>query len=708
MTNNEHVRADDDVSARQTHATTRRAAIAGAAAGAAAVVIGMPDTATAETFTDEEVRVVQDDDTDLAFVSQKTGESYEAWRTTINGHIEWIDQSTGDMKIRLEEVDVVVPDIEGTTDLQVRVLRIVGQSGELPALRINDGTLWQGTHDETEILTYSGTSDRSQVVSIGYSQTGGEERRGVLQFLRNNGDPYSTTPEDQWGEPTEGQNLAEIAAGGYNGKDVEVRPRSTNGGHIFAKASSNWSFDPSKNMGVDWAIDAGRPTGGDPLPLIFLYGNSRAQLSASDSPLGDYQLIVANDTGATATSDLGEGLPGDVVIAAKGAPTQTGDLYQALDSDDDIVFRVTPDGKVSIATDTISSGATLDVNGDVHLSGETSRTIKVADSLTANTAGGSLQLKGAAGGSGNSAGGGVIATAGNGSGSGAGGVAFYLGGAGTGTGAGGAAGISGGDGSGGAAGGLGILRGGGGTIGGNTIIDGGNGSSTKGNVLILTSYTGQKLGIGVSSPTAAAHIQAGSSSANTAPLKVNSGTKMSTAEAGALEYDNNWRLTRANDIRFGVGGTLFDFFADAGNTSTTETTLYTCSLPANLFALDGDKVFAEYTGTLVGSGATKALKVKVGGNAIFDSTALTFPSGTWSWNLRVILIRDGSNSLRCSTSATMTGATPSAGTGYFALGSLTLSSALTLAVTGTAGTGGATNDIVAKLGTVRYAPKGES
>jgi hypothetical protein len=44
-------------------------------------------------------------------------------------------------------------------------------------------------------------------------------------------------------------------------------------------------------------------------------------------------------------------------------------------------------------------------------------------------------------------------------------------------------------------------------------------------------------GMGVVSPTAVLHLKAGTATASTAPLKFNSGTNLTTAEAGAMEYD---------------------------------------------------------------------------------------------------------------------------------------------------------------------------
>lgn len=48
--------------------------------------------------------------------------------------------------------------------------------------------------------------------------------------------------------------------------------------------------------------------------------------------------------------------------------------------------------------------------------------------------------------------------------------------------------------------------------------------------------TSGRLGVGVTSPTARIHVKAGTATANTAPFKFNSGTVLTTAEAGALEF----------------------------------------------------------------------------------------------------------------------------------------------------------------------------
>jgi len=49
--------------------------------------------------------------------------------------------------------------------------------------------------------------------------------------------------------------------------------------------------------------------------------------------------------------------------------------------------------------------------------------------------------------------------------------------------------------------------------------------------------TNGRVGIGTTSPTAYLHLKAGTATANTAPLKFTSGTNLTTAEAGAMEWD---------------------------------------------------------------------------------------------------------------------------------------------------------------------------
>ncbi len=64
---------------------------------------------------------------------------------------------------------------------------------------------------------------------------------------------------------------------------------------------------------------------------------------------------------------------------------------------------------------------------------------------------------------------------------------------------------------------------------------------------------GGQFGLGVTVPTAILHLKAGTATASTAPLKLSSGTNLTTAEVGAIEYDGaNLFFTRTGTTRESV------------------------------------------------------------------------------------------------------------------------------------------------------------
>lgn len=226
------------------------------------------------------------------------------------------------------------------------------------------------------------------------------------------------------------------------------------------------------------------------------------------------------------------------------------------------------------------------------------------------------------------------------------------------------------------------------------------------NPLVLGVSSGGKTGNGVDSPTAGLHLAAGSASASTAPLKLNNGTKMSSAESGAVEFNGQFLVTNSQSLRFPIGGTLFDHYADVGNSTTAETDLVSDTLIASTLASAGDKVNSTYAGIFVTHvTATRQLRVYFAGTLIFDSGALTIAAGADAWNVSVKLIRVSSSVVRATVAMITTGAAVNAFTTYTEVTGLTLSNTNILKITGTAaGVGAATNDIVAKLGTVSFAP----
>ncbi len=109
------------------------------------------------------------------------------------------------------------------------------------------------------------------------------------------------------------------------------------------------------------------------------------------------------------------------------------------------------------------------------------------------------------------------------------------------------------------------------------------GSSSKGNSLLKTS-------IGTTTAaTSLLMLAAGTASANTAPLKFTSGTNLTTAEAGAVEYDgSNLYFTNAAPIRFTVAKLLSGTATlDFGNTAAGTSDDLTVTITG---AADGDEI----------------------------------------------------------------------------------------------------------------------
>lgn len=197
---------------------------------------------------------------------------------------------------------------------------------------------------------------------------------------------------------------------------------------------------------------------------------------------------------------------------------------------------------VLLGTSTIPSGtwgiyqASTETNffsGDINFVKETARTIQIADTTTAATAGAALTLLGAKGSNTTSGAGGAInITGGDGrQGNSAGGAVNHTGGTGVGLAAGGAVNIKGGN----------------GFIGGNILIDVGGGFA--GAVMKIGSVNATPIAIGNITPTAYLHFKAGAAAASSAPLKFTAGTNLTTAEAGAVEYDNTFYMTQSDATR---------------------------------------------------------------------------------------------------------------------------------------------------------------
>ena len=98
------------------------------------------------------------------------------------------------------------------------------------------------------------------------------------------------------------------------------------------------------------------------------------------------------------------------------------------------------------------------------------------------------------------------------------------------------------------------------------------------------------VGIGTTSPTAKLHLPAGAAAASSAPLKLTSGTNLTTPEAGAIEYDGTeFYATPASATRYIIPKTLKGSATlDFPSTATMAVSDLTITVTG---AADGDAVF---------------------------------------------------------------------------------------------------------------------
>lgn len=231
--------------------------------------------------------------------------------------------------------------------------------------------------------------------------------------------------------------------------------------------------------------------------------------------------------------------------------------------------------------------------------------------------------------------------------------------------------------------------------------------STTGDLAVNTNHlvvdtSAASIGIGTTAPTGFLHIKAGTTAV--APLKLTSGTNLTTAEAGTHEYNGNHYITNAA-IRFPLGGTLFDQYADV-SVGGAETDIYTNTIAANTFNANGDKISAVYGGNFVTVGTELTeLKAYFAGTNIWDSTGVAPTSGTTSWRISVELIRVSSTVVRYTVSLTTTSGTTYAYVSVGELTALTLSGTNILKITGiSSGVGSGVGDIVGKMAFVEFKP----
>ena len=149
----------------------------------------------------------------------------------------------------------------------------------------------------------------------------------------------------------------------------------------------------------------------------------------------------------------------------------------------------------------------------------------------------------------------------------------------------------------------------------------------------MSILSGGAIGIGVTAPTAALHIKAGTATASTAPLKFTSGTNLTTPEAGAVEFDGTNYFVTSSTTRFTLAKTLVNTATlDFGNTAAGAATDLTITVTG---AADGDAVsIGVPNGSTVANGsytawvsATNTVTIRFSNSNLV--TALDPASGTF-------------------------------------------------------------------------------
>lgn len=199
-----------------------------------------------------------------------------------------------------------------------------------------------------------------------------------------------------------------------------------------------------------------------------------------------------------------------------------------------------------------------------------------------------------------------------------------------------------------------------GTTGADIIFQTGNNGATE----VGRFLNAGQLGIGVSSPTAILHLKAGTATASTAPLKFNSGTNLTTAEAGAMEFDGTNLYFSPSTTRYrvmgigtptiaaGVGAGTSPTISVAGNDGSMTVSVTTGTLPTGTNAVVATITFNKTWGStprVVFSPANAITALLSGASMVYmdaaaSTTTFVITSGTtaltaataYKWNVHCV------------------------------------------------------------------------
>jgi len=146
-------------------------------------------------------------------------------------------------------------------------------------------------------------------------------------------------------------------------------------------------------------------------------------------------------------------------------------------------------------------------------------------------------------------------------------------------------------------------------------------------------------------------------------------------------------------------------YVTQGNTGTSETDLFTYTLPANKLSVDGRTVNFEIDGEVNDNTATAQIKLYFAGNVTLNTGAVNISTANTGWRLKGYIVRTSSTTAHVTYELHAPGLATAVFVGYNNLTSLDFTTGNIFKITAQAGgAGGGNSDITAHSWQVTYKP----
>lgn len=235
------------------------------------------------------------------------------------------------------------------------------------------------------------------------------------------------------------------------------------------------------------------------------------------------------------------------------------------------------------------------------------------------------------------------------------------------------------------------------------------------------------VGIGTAAPSDPLHVQGnirigGGASAGLFKFMEPSGsgsnfsTFAAVAQAGDINYTLPSALPTAGTAALSTNSSgtmsfvalirkLAGFNSTVQNTSTTETDLYTYTMPANTMTITDDEIEFTGFGNFTDASATADMKLYFAGTVVFDTGALGLAGGANAYSWKLVVKRTGTTTATAHGILSTRSGTSITSEGFLDLTSQDFTTTNIIKITGTAGGGtGGTGDIIGKSGKIVFFP----